>query len=533
MLHSAQPPCTKGCVRRGSARRNCGRCRPCASRMRTAAGVRTARAGLRLAAARRPGRHARTRRRAGRRRRLRRSRARDRGRRQPTDARARVRTRAHAPHPPRLPARRAALDAQLQQEDPRPDRRRVRRLGRRGLLEHLDIDGERRYFERAASNLFRLERRRRSRAATRSSAPLSEGPIETPHPHHAEVRDAALAAGTTSVAPRRVRVTHSLTVEADAVPAGKTDPRVDSVPARDRRASRKTSATSPARRRRTRSRPNRRCSARSTSSSGASPASRPTFSVTYELTIYGAVPRDRSGQGRAGRRPTPSSRRILAERPPHVVFTDAMRAFSRAGRRRRERIPTASRASCSPPSTTFPWAGAREYSTITNISDYALHAGHADCGQQTLLLITLLRLNGIPARWQSGWVYLRRRLRQPARLGLAVPRAVRLGADGRHLRPLRRHGDPDASRVLLRRPRRLPHRLQRRLRHATSCRPSSTSVPRPSTCSAAKSSGTAATCTSTSGITTSTGEPCCRECARATRDAGEHTNQHLTRGRGA
>ena len=53
----------------------------------------------------------------------------------------------------------------------------------------------------------------------------------------------------------------------------------------------------------------------------------------------------------------------------------------------------------------IPWAGAREYSTISNISDYALKAGHADCGQQTLLLMALLRLNGIPARWQSGWVY--------------------------------------------------------------------------------------------------------------------------------
>jgi transglutaminase-like putative cysteine protease len=53
----------------------------------------------------------------------------------------------------------------------------------------------------------------------------------------------------------------------------------------------------------------------------------------------------------------------------------------------------------------IPWGGAREYSTISNIGDYALHAGHADCGQQTLLLITLLRLNGIPARWQSGMVY--------------------------------------------------------------------------------------------------------------------------------
>jgi len=54
---------------------------------------------------------------------------------------------------------------------------------------------------------------------------------------------------------------------------------------------------------------------------------------------------------------------------------------------------------------TIPWAGAREYSTISNISDYTLHAGHGDCGEQTLLLMTLLRLNGIPARWQSGWIF--------------------------------------------------------------------------------------------------------------------------------
>jgi len=53
----------------------------------------------------------------------------------------------------------------------------------------------------------------------------------------------------------------------------------------------------------------------------------------------------------------------------------------------------------------IPWGGAREYSTISNISDYALHSNHADCGQQTLLLMTLLRLNGIPTRWQSGWVF--------------------------------------------------------------------------------------------------------------------------------
>jgi len=54
----------------------------------------------------------------------------------------------------------------------------------------------------------------------------------------------------------------------------------------------------------------------------------------------------------------------------------------------------------------IPWASAREYSTIRNISSYALEHRHGDCGIKTLFFVTLLRMNGIPARWQSGWRFL-------------------------------------------------------------------------------------------------------------------------------
>jgi transglutaminase-like putative cysteine protease len=46
---------------------------------------------------------------------------------------------------------------------------------------------------------------------------------------------------------------------------------------------------------------------------------------------------------------------------------------------------------------------ALEYSTIRNISDYCRGKGYGDCGQEALLFITLCRLNGVPARWQSAW----------------------------------------------------------------------------------------------------------------------------------
>lgn len=46
---------------------------------------------------------------------------------------------------------------------------------------------------------------------------------------------------------------------------------------------------------------------------------------------------------------------------------------------------------------------AREYSTLDNISYYCASRKAGDCGQHAMLFIALCRMNGIPARWQSGW----------------------------------------------------------------------------------------------------------------------------------
>ena len=52
----------------------------------------------------------------------------------------------------------------------------------------------------------------------------------------------------------------------------------------------------------------------------------------------------------------------------------------------------------------FVWAGARDYSTIDNIPMYVLKNKHGDCGQVSLLFITMARYAGVPAKWQSGWM---------------------------------------------------------------------------------------------------------------------------------
>jgi hypothetical protein len=50
------------------------------------------------------------------------------------------------------------------------------------------------------------------------------------------------------------------------------------------------------------------------------------------------------------------------------------------------------------------WTGALEYSIIPDIPGYVLHNRRGDCGMQTLLFMTMARNQGIPVKWQSGWM---------------------------------------------------------------------------------------------------------------------------------
>lgn len=270
-----------------------------------------------------------------------------------------------------------------------------------GLLEHLTIDGQTLYFNRAPSNLFRLSDAalRRRGAATPA---WTDGPMESANAHHREIRQQSLATGKHSVAPRRVRVTYSIEVDADAVPQGETVrawlpfPRaiagqqegirlVQSAPAKHEVAPEDTLQRTVYLER------------------AAEPGKTTDFSITYELTVFGQYHAIDPAQVKPAPR-TPELSEFIAERRPHIVFTPEIRKLSReivGGETQTFRVAQKLYDAVD----RIPWAGAREYSTITNLSDYTLHAGHGDCGQQTLLLMTLLRLNGIPTRWQSGWVF--------------------------------------------------------------------------------------------------------------------------------
>ncbi|GAB2504534.1 transglutaminase-like domain-containing protein [Microbulbifer agarilyticus] len=272
-----------------------------------------------------------------------------------------------------------------------------------GLLEHKIINGERRYFRKAAYNLVHVS----SEAAARTNDYrrfTDKAPLYHLHPHHAAVVDAHQQ--TKAPLEQRFEVTYSLTVDADAVPAGEVVrawlPFPQEISGRQEQVA--LLSSSPAKNQLApETQAQRTIYMERTAKKGV-----PTeFSVRYTFNslsrftdIEADLVKPLSNQAATGENLASD----LAERVPHIQFTPELRALS-------ERIvgnetnPYRIAQKLFNYVDQIPWAGAREYSTIRNISQYAAQAGHADCGQQTLLLITLMRMNGIPARWESGWEF--------------------------------------------------------------------------------------------------------------------------------
>ncbi|MEO8011552.1 MAG: transglutaminase domain-containing protein, partial [Dokdonella sp.] len=290
----------------------------------------------------------------------------------------------------------AALKAQLRQKIPDLNEVEFARWKAHGLFEWQSIDGRVLYFNRAASNLFRLSAEALARRSEQT--PLRDGPMEAANAHHREILDAANSGHERGLASRKLKVTQSLSVHADAVPDGETVrvwiPYPRAIPGQQEHINFRKSQPS-----KHRIAPESAVQ-RTVYLEKKAKAGKPTeFSVSYELTVSAqshAIDADKV----IATEITPELAPFVAERSPHIVFNEALRLFSRqivGDEKNPWRIAQKLYAAVDQ----IPWAGAREYSTISNISDYALHAGHADCGQQTLLLMALLRLNGIPSRWQS------------------------------------------------------------------------------------------------------------------------------------
>ena len=96
-------------------------------------------------------------------------------------------------------------------------------------------------------------------------------------------------------------------------------------------------------------------------------------------------------------------REFTAERPPHIVFTpDVTRLAREIVGDEANPLEKALRV-FRWVSANIPWCAEMEYGIIPSLSRKGLTARRGDCGVQGMTFITLCRAAGVPARWQSGW----------------------------------------------------------------------------------------------------------------------------------
>lgn len=92
------------------------------------------------------------------------------------------------------------------------------------------------------------------------------------------------------------------------------------------------------------------------------------------------------------------------EQKPHILFTDEIKKLSSRIIGNETNPLLKVKKIFTWINDSIPWASALEYSIIPNIPEYVVKYRHGDCGMKTLLFMTLARYEGIPVKWQSGWM---------------------------------------------------------------------------------------------------------------------------------
>lgn len=261
-------------------------------------------------------------------------------------------------------------------------------------LEMRRIDGERRYFKRSAGNLLLLV------PELRSPEPTDAGPLGE---HLQQVVDSTVRMGDCTH-PLRMTLHYTLTVHPNAAPAGDTVRCWLPYPQQGemRQQAVELIAASP-------------------SKYVIAPEGTPQrsvymeqvarrdsavrFEITFRMTTRARYFALDSLESRVQPYDKHSAlyRTYTKPRPPHILCSGRVAAKARelvGAERNPVRI---TRLIYDWIDDNFPWAGAIEYGVIPSLPEYVLDAGHGDCGQVSLLLVSMLRSVGIPAHWESGW----------------------------------------------------------------------------------------------------------------------------------
>lgn len=271
-----------------------------------------------------------------------------------------------------------------------------------GELECRVIDGEKKYFHNAAPNLFRINKEC-ARLKAKRDTPGRDGEVTVREDNTRAVMKQAAKSKERIGDPKHFRIRYTITVKPDVVPEGETVrcwmpmPRTD-VP---RQKNVKLLSTS---------QPDFVRSPMDYAHSTVymekkAEAGKPTvFSEEFEFDAYGAWFDLDTAATTTYDTTSDLYKTYTSERDCHMVFTPQIRALAERLTQGAATPLAKARRIFKWVDDNFPWASAREYSTIENIPAYVLDNHHGDCGQVTLLFLTLCRSLGIPAHFQSGFM---------------------------------------------------------------------------------------------------------------------------------
>lgn len=269
-----------------------------------------------------------------------------------------------------------------------------------GRLEMRLIDGEKRYFNNAVLNLFRLD----SAAARvyQTKKVFSNGPLDSIR----MVNSSSIIGADKPGAPvesLRISIRYTLTVDADAVPAGEKIncwlpfPRLS----KPRQTNIVLHSSIPVMVKKS----NPECLHSSLFATKEAIAGTPTvFSYTASYDIAGQWFKSEDILTGQVRRSPVDLGKYLSEEPPHISFTPLVRQLADSLADGESQPFKIIRSFFYWIDRNIPWASALEYSTFECIPDYVINQRHGDCGMKTFLLLSMARYKGIPARWQSGWM---------------------------------------------------------------------------------------------------------------------------------
>ena len=296
-----------------------------------------------------------------------------------------------------FPLTKEALFAELKESVKRLNSAEYDQWIAEGRFDTREIDGTRCFMGDSVRNLYmRYPELNARRIRPKDTRALDKERLESVH----AIEKAAAAAKTPYVLPKRFDVTMTVTAKADAAPAGETIRAWVPIPRRYpfQDDIRLLPSSSPVKQLDGPESP-----IRSAYFERAAEAGKPTeFKVEYEYTAHAVKFDLKPSEVRACDPNDPALKEFMGE-APHVVFTPELRKLSKEVVGDETNAYRRAKKCYDWIAENIKYSYAIEYSTIRNISDYCRSKGYGDCGQEALLFITLCRLNGIPARWQSGW----------------------------------------------------------------------------------------------------------------------------------